>query len=183
MDGPIMLDALKTTGKNIGHQISRAWENLSEGWRELLSRSSGALTHFGQHKDEIKVHGKDDAASPANIGSELAGFPRWSLLAGEVEETAKEIVVRVELPGMDKADCSITIEGNLLRLSGEKRAVRETHNSTYHVMERAYGAFERTIPLPRNVAIEQARASFKNGVLTVHLPKQEASEPRSLQLS
>ena len=184
-----MLDALKTTGKNIGHQISRAWENLSEGWRELLSRSSGALTHFGQHKDEIKVHGKDDAASaasdgsPANTGSELAGFPRWSLLAGEVEETAKEIVVRVELPGMDKADCSITIEGNLLRLSGEKRAVRETHNSTYHVMERAYGAFERTIPLPRNVAIEQARASFKNGVLTVHLPKQEASEPRSLQLS
>ena len=84
---------------------------------------------------------------------------------------------------MDKADCSITIEGNLLRLSGEKRAVRETHNSTYHVMERAYGAFERTIPLPRNVAIEQARASFKNGVLTVHLPKQEVPEPRSLQLS
>jgi HSP20 family protein len=186
MDGPIMLDALKTTGKNIGHQISRAWENLSEGWRELLSRSSNALTHFGQHKDEIKVHGKDGAASagsPANTGSELAGFPRWSLLAGEVEETAKEIVVRVELPGMDKADCSITIEGNLLRLSGEKRALRETHNSTYHVMERAYGAFERTIPLPRNVAIDQARASFKNGVLTVHLPKQEASEPRSLQLS
>ena len=175
-----MLDALKTTGKNIGHQISRAWENLSEGWRELLSRSSNALTHFGQHKDEIKVHGKEDAA---NTGSELAGFPRWSLLAGEVEETAKEIVVRVELPGMDKADCSITIEGNLLRLSGEKRAVRETHNSTYHVMERAYGAFERTIPLPRNVAIDEARASFKNGVLTVHLPKQEASAPRSLQLS
>lgn len=178
-----MLDALKTTGKNIGHQISRAWENLSEGWRELLSRSSNALTHFGHHKDEIKVQGKGDAGSPANTGSELAGFPRWSLLAGEVEETAKEIVVRVELPGMDKADCSITIEGNLLRLSGEKRAVRETHNSTYHVMERAYGAFERTIPLPRNVAIDQARASFKNGVLTVHLPKQEASEPRSLQLS
>jgi len=175
-----MLDALKTTGKNIGHQISRAWENLSEGWRELLSRSSNALTHFGQHKDEIKVHGKDEGA---NTGSELAGFPRWSLLAGEVEETAKEIVVRVELPGMDKADCSITIEGNLLRLSGEKRAVRETHNSTYHVMERAYGAFERTIPLPRNVAIDEARASFKNGVLTVHLPKQEASAPRSLQLS
>lgn len=176
-----MLDALKNTGKNMGHEIRRAWESLSEGWRELLSRSSNALTHFGRHKDEIKVQGTD--ASQSSAGNELAAFPRWSLLAGEVEETAKEIVVRVELPGMDKADCSITIEGNLLRLSGEKRFERETHNSTYHVMERAYGVFERTIPLPRNVAIDQARASFKNGVLTVHLPKQEASAPGSIQLS
>ena len=166
-----MLNNLKQTGKTLSREINRAWENLAEGWRELLSRSSHALTPFTRHKEE----------GPQGDG--LATFPRWGLVSGDLEETARDVVVRVELPGMDKADCRVTIDGNLLRLSGEKRAVRETHNSTYHVMERAYGAFERTIPLPRNVAIEQARASFKNGVLTVHLPKQEVSEPRSLQLS
>jgi len=155
-----MLNSLKQTGRNIGHEIGRTWENLSEGWRELLSRSSDALTHFARNKDEKQ--GEKGA---------LATFPQWSLLAGEVEETGKEIVVRVELPGMEKDDCSITIEGNILYLSGEKRFARDTDDSTYHVMERAYGAFQRTIPLPRNVDMEKAKASFKNGVLTVRLPK------------
>src|SRR5450830_1621622 len=104
--------------------------------------------------------------------SELATLPRWSLLAGELEETSKDVVVRIELPGMDKDDCQITIEGNILYLTGEKRFERETEDSTYHVMERAYGAFQRSIPLPRNVTIEKAQASFKNGVLTVRLPKE-----------
>jgi HSP20 family protein len=80
----IMLDSLKQAGKNIGRELSRTWENLSEGWRELLSRNGEALTHFSRNKN---------AAQPENAA--LATFPRWSLLAGEVEETDKEIVVRV----------------------------------------------------------------------------------------
>ena len=167
-----MLNSLKQTGKNIGREISRAWENLSEGWRELLSRSSDALTHFTRHKDEDQKE-----------SSELATFPRWSLLAGELEETAKDVVVRVEVPGMDKDDCQITIEGNMLHLSGEKRFERETHDSTYHVMERAYGSFQRSIPLPRNVNIDKAQASFKNGVLTVRLPKEGGGDVKSIPVS
>lgn len=157
-----MLDSLKNAGKNIGRELNRAWENLSEGWRELLSRGGGALTHFGRDKDQ-----EADSA----LAFPPAGFPRWSLLAGEVEETDKDILVRVEVPGMDKDDCRVTIEGNVLHLTGEKRYQRETHDSTYHVMERAYGAFQRSIPLPRHVEIDQAEASYKNGVLTVRLPK------------
>ena len=84
-----MLDSLRQAGKNIGREISRTWENLSEGWRELLSRSSNALTRFSRNKDEALTESRA-----------LATFPRWSLLAGEVEETEKEIVVRVEVPGM-----------------------------------------------------------------------------------
>lgn len=157
----IMLDSLKQAGKTIGREINRAWENLSEGWRELLSRSSDSLTHFSRNKDEEQQE----------HGGALATFPRWSLLAGEVEETEKELIVRVEVPGMDKDDCRITIEGNMLYLSGEKRFERETHESTYHVMERAYGSFQRAIPLPGNVDIDNAEAGYKNGVLTVRLPK------------
>jgi HSP20 family protein len=167
-----MMNTLKQTGINIEREITRAWESLSEGWHELLSRSSDALTHFTRHKDDEQP-----------ISSALATFPRWSLLAGELEETSKDVVVRIELPGMDKDDCIISIEGNVLHLRGEKRFERETSDSTYHVMERAYGAFQRTIPLPRNVNIEQAEACFKNGVLTVRLPKEGSDKATSIPVS
>lgn len=167
-----MLDSLKQAGQSIGRELNRAWENLSEGWRELLSRSSHSLTHFSRDKD--KEQQEHDGA--------LATFPRWSLLAGEVEDTGKELIVRVEVPGMEKEDCQITIEGNTLYLSGEKRFERETHESTYHVMERAYGSFQRTIPLPSNVDTDKAEASYKNGVLTVRLPKTGSATGKSITI-
>jgi HSP20 family protein len=167
-----MLDSLKQAGMNIGREINRAWESLSEGWRELLSRSSNALTHYSRGKDEAAV-----------TGSDLARFPRWGLLAGEVEETAKDILVRVELPGLEKEDCHVSIEGNLLYMSGEKRIERETGDSTYHVMERAYGSFQRTIPLPRNVDADKAEASYRNGVLTVRVPKSATTVGTAVRIS
>lgn len=165
-----MLDSLKQAGRTIGRELNRAWESLAEGWRELLSRSGDALTHFSRDKDEDQQ-------------SALATFPHWSLLAGEVEETSNDVVVRVEVPGMKKEDCSISIEGNMLKLSGEKHIERETHDSTYHVMERAYGAFQRCMPLPRNVDIDRAEASYSNGVLTVRLPKTASEQARSVPVS
>ncbi|HEX5392270.1 MAG TPA: Hsp20/alpha crystallin family protein [Rhodocyclaceae bacterium] len=167
-----MLDSLKEAGKNIGRELNRAWESLSEGWRELLSRSSDALTQF--------THGKDNEQQGNRA---LAPFPRWGLLAGEVEETEKDIVVRMEVPGMEKEDCRVTIEGNLLCVSGEKRCERDTHDSTYHIMERAYGSFQRTILLPRNVNIDHAEASYRNGVLTVRLPKEDRGNSKSVPVS
>jgi len=131
-----MLNSLKETGKTLGREISRAWESLSEGWRELLSRSGNALTHFSRRKEDEQ-----------------------------------------------QASSELTIEGNILHLSGEKRFERETSDSTYHVMKRAYGAFQRSIALPRNVNIDKAQASFKNGVLTVRLPKQGSDKPRSISVS
>jgi HSP20 family protein len=167
-----MMNTLKQTGKNMGREITRAWESLSSGWHELLSRSGDALTHFTRRKDS------DEMGDTA-----LVTFPRWSLLAGELEETGNDVVVRFELPGMDKDDCTIHIEGNILHLSGEKRFERDTSDSTYHVMERAYGAFQRSIALPRNVNVEQAKASFKNGVLTVRLPKEGSASAKTIAVS
>ena len=91
--------------------------------------------------------------------------------------------MRFELPGMDKSDCTIQIEGNVLHLTGEKRFERDTSDSTYHVMERAYGAFQRSIALPRNVNVERAEASFKNGVLTVRLPKEGGDTGKAIAVT
>lgn len=169
-----MLESLRQAGTGFRHELSHAWESLSEGWQELLSRGGNALTHFSRDNDKENPH-------PA--GGALANFPRWSLLAGEVEETDKEIVVRVEVPGMDRKDCRITIEGNTLFLSGEKHFECETGDSTYHVMERAYGSFQRTIPLPHNVETDKAEANYINGVLRIRLPKAAADNSRDIPVS
>lgn len=84
---------------------------------------------------------------------------------------------------MEKEDCHVTIDGNTLYLAGEKRVERETHDSTYHVMERAYGAFQRAIPLPHNVDIDLAEARYKNGVLTIRLPKADSERAKSVPVS
>jgi HSP20 family protein len=167
-----MFDTLKQVGMSVGRELSRTWENLAEGWRELIGRSGSALTHFSRDKDAQQEE-----------GGALATFPRWSLLAGEVEETERDVVVRLEVPGLDKDACRIRIEGNMLYLAGEKHYERESGDSTYHVMERAYGAFQRAIPLPRNVDADKAEAHCRNGVLTVRLPKSGDAKSRSIPVT
>ncbi len=114
----------------IKNLIERAWEGLTEGWRELLTRGSGALTHFG-------TEGNQQVESPPK-------FPQWSLLAAETWETAMSVVIRVEIPGMNADDLTIDIHENVLRIRGEKRAGAAQQGRRYHLMERAYGHFKRT---------------------------------------
>lgn len=152
---------MTSTWKEIGKSLSRAWETLAEGWRELLSRSGDALTRFmRQENDDIPI-----------VRDSNVQFPNWGLLSGEVMETDKSVVVRLEVPGIEKEDCDISLEGNQLYIRGQKRFDREHVAENYYVMERAYGSFERAIALPRTVDIDSAEASYKNGVLTVILPK------------
>lgn len=148
--------------------IEHAWQSLTEGWRELLTRSTGALTHFGSD-----ASGKDE--SPGE-------FPSWSLLAAETWETAKSVVVRVEIPGMNEGDLAVDVEGSTLRIGGRKHS-GVTQHRRYHLMERAYGNFARTIPLPHAVDAEQAEVSYRDGVLTVILAKSETLPPKRLTIS
>jgi len=138
--------------------------SLTEGWRELLGRSSGALTRFdteGTRKDQA-----------------VQEFPSWSLLAAETWETAQSVVIRVEIPGMDADDLATKVVGNVLRIRGEKRSGGAQQGRRYHLMERAYGRFERLIPLPYDVNAELAEVAYRDGVLTVILPKTEIVPPR-----
>ena len=171
------MNSLKHVRKNIGRGLSRTWDHISEGWRELVHQSSDALTHFTRHKDE------DEEDKEHSATSTLPASRNWSVLAGEVEETDKEMVVRVEMPGMEKKDFHITIDGNMLYLKGEKHFERATSDSTYYFTERAYGVFERAIPLPGKADADHAEASYKNGVLTVRLPKVGGEQGRLVPIS
>ena len=143
--------------------IGRVRQSFTEGWREL-GRSSGALTHF-------RTDGTQKDQSPQE-------FPSWSLLAAETWETAQSVVIRVEIPGMNEDDLAADIHGNILRIRGEKRSGAAQQGRRYHLMERAYGLFERSIPLPHGVDDERAEVAYRDGVLTVILPKTEIAPPR-----
>ncbi len=151
--------------------IARAWEELTEGWRQLLSRNSNALTHFAE-----------DARKRASGESSVPDFPKWGLLAAETWETAGSIIVRLEVPGMAKADFDVSIHGNTLRIRGEKRYEANQHERKYHIMERAYGSFERNVPLPHNIDRAKAEVSYKDGILTVIVAKTEPIPPRQLRI-
>lgn len=110
-------------------------------------------------------------------GSGMPGFGRFDHAVGwprlELSETDKELHITAELPGLDEKDVEITVEDGVLTLRGEKRAEIEDKDSGYS--ERSYGRFERRIGLPKGVDGDQATATFKNGVLTVTLPRTEAA--------
>jgi HSP20 family protein len=91
----------------------------------------------------------------------------------DVYETKKEVVVRAELPGLTAKDVDITLTENTLTIKGEKRVSDEVKGENYYRVESAYGAFQRTIPLPVPVKNEKVKAAFKDGVLEIRLPKLE----------
>jgi HSP20 family protein len=164
------MDPLKNLRLRFEQGVVRAYESLTEGWRELLSRSGAALTHF-------------DAAAKSNEEAEAAqDFPRWSLLAAETWETAQSVIVRVEMPGMRKEDIDISIQGNLLHIRGEKHPGDEHKDRLYQLTERAYGRFERSIPVSQEIDKEGAEVSYQDGVITVILPKKESIPPRKLTI-
>jgi HSP20 family protein len=89
----------------------------------------------------------------------------------DVSETDKEIKVSAELPGMDDKDIEVNLNKDSLTIQGEKKEEKEDKGKDYYHVERSYGSFSRTIPLPDEIESDKAEANFKKGVLTVKIPK------------
>lgn len=105
--------------------------------------------------------------------------PRWDefVAVGEwapkldFSETKDAYLVKMEAPGVEQKDLSVTIENQMLMIKGEKHREKEEKEEKYHRVERSWGAFTRTLALPTGVETEKVAASFKDGVLTVKMPK------------
>ena len=106
----------------------------------------------------------------------------WRPLATDVIETTDEVRVVMEVPGMDASQLDLTIDNNVLRVSGEKRADQTDEGAAWRLTERRYGRFERSFVLPRDVRSDAVEASYDNGVLTVVLPKREEAKPRRVEV-
>lgn len=100
----------------------------------------------------------------------------------DVSETKNEIVLRAEVPGLDTKDIDISLSDGLLTIRGEKKQEREDKEEDYHVVERSYGTFTRSIRLPKEVQSDKISASYKNGILKVTLPKSEEAKKKEIKI-
>lgn len=100
----------------------------------------------------------------------------------DVSETPDEYRVSVELPGMSRDDIEVTVDQGRLRIRGEKKEEQREEDEDYLRVERSYGTFSRTIPLPSTVEEEDIAASFQDGVLKVDLPKSEQERGRRIEI-
>jgi len=124
----------------------------------------------------------------------LFGLTRWplaergttGLLEGgwspsvDVYQTEDKIVVKADVPGLEKKDFDIAVVNNHLTIKGERRHENEVKEEDYHRIERVYGTFERSFGLPATVDTEKIEAKYKDGVLEVTLPKREEAKPKQI---
>lgn len=106
----------------------------------------------------------------------------WSP-AVDIRENEDAFLVHAELPGLSKDDVEITLENNVLKLSGERRFEKDVDEKEYHRVERAYGTFTRAFSLPSRVDSNGVKASFADGVLTITVPKVEEAKPRKISIA
>lgn len=103
--------------------------------------------------------------------------------AVDVHETENELVVTADLPGMSEKDLDVRVENNMLTISGERKTETNVKDDSYLRVERSYGSFSRSFALPNTVNTDAVAAEYKNGVLTVKLPKREETKPRQVKVN
>jgi HSP20 family protein len=116
-----------------------------------------------------------------NRGEESA-LTTWAP-AVDIYETPNELVVKADLPDMNEKDLDVRVENNLLSIRGERKFEKSVSEDNYLRVERTYGSFSRSFSLPNTVDAEAIQAEYKNGVLTVTLPKREESKPRQVRVN
>jgi HSP20 family protein len=102
--------------------------------------------------------------------------------AVDMFEKADEIVVKAEVPGIDKKNIKISVSDNVLSIKGEMKKEEEVKEEDYYYSERSYGSFSRSLTLPAKVVESKISAEFKDGILEVHLPKIAESKPKEIKV-
>jgi HSP20 family protein len=102
--------------------------------------------------------------------------------AVDMYQTEENVVVKATLPGIKPEDIQISVSGDVLTIRGESKQEEEISNATYHLRERRYGAFSRSLPLPSQVIADKAVAEFEHGILTLTLPKAEEVKPKTIKV-
>jgi HSP20 family protein len=142
----------------------------------LPGRYLGELSTFRRDIDRLLERFFDD-------------LPRLGTASGDwtppldIAEAKDSLTITAELPGMEAKDLEVAISGDTVTIKGEKKQEHESKGEHYHLVERASGAFARTVHLPAPVAAEKSKASFKNGVLTITLPKTEAAKQQAIPIT
>ena len=125
-----------------------------------------------------RMFGRDDLLEADGI----SGAGDWAP-AVDILETDRRITIKAELPGVEGRDVHISLDNSILTLKGERRAEKEVKKENYHRMERSFGAFSRSFVLPATLDNDKVKADFRNGLLTITLPKKEAAKGRTIEVN
>lgn len=162
-------------------------------WRR--KKEDSRLARRGRNEDHPleALHREMDQLFEDFFGNLETGlsWPRWSGLRSQsdawtlnvdVAEDDNEIRVSADVPGMEEKDIDVELSDNLLTIKGEKNQERDEKKPDYHVVERSYGSFHRSIPLPGGLEQDKAKARFKKGVLTITVPKSAQTKTSRKQI-
>jgi HSP20 family protein len=130
-------------------------------------------------RDAMNALFQDSFVRPGNAPAQNA----YAALPLDVCETEHEFVIKAALPGVSPDEVEITVHGDTLTIRGESKAVEEKKGEHWHLRERRFGAFQRSVALATPVNSEKAQADYDLGVLTLTLPKAESAKPRQIKIN
>lgn len=148
------------------------WEPFTSRWdpfKELEDMERRLATWFG--RPLRRREGEKEALTVAE----------WSPLV-DIEESEKEYLIKAELPEVKKEDVKISVQEDVLTISGERKSEKEEKGKKYHRVERCYGSFARSFTLPEDADGTKVSAEYKDGVLRIHLPKSEKAKPKAIEV-
>ena len=114
-------------------------------------------------------------------GREAMRVAQWAPLV-DISEDENEYLIKAELPEVKKDDVKVSVQNDVLSITGERKYEKEEKNRKIHRVERAYGSFARTFTVPEDADAEHVAAEFRDGILQVHLPKTEKAKPKSIDV-
>ena len=151
-----------------------------ERWRPL-----GFVDRWEPFRNLVDIQGEVDRMLDTFVGRPMAGATaqaRTWLPEIEMHETKDDLVLKVELPGVNEKDVAVSITSDLLTIKGERRGDDATKDRKFLCVERVYGQFERLIQLPMAVQADKVRAAYRDGMLEITLPKAEELKPREIKI-
>ncbi len=143
-----------------------------------------SMERWEPFRDLVEIQGDMNRLIDGLFGrtAPAAGFDRVWAPPVDMYETKDEVVVTVEVPGVSEKDVHLSITGDLLTIKGERSLRHEVKEDSYYRTERWFGRFERTLPLPMPVQADKVKATYRDGVLTVKLPKTEEIKPKEIKI-
>jgi len=145
-----------------------------------------AITRWKPFRDLVSIQDEMNRLFDDFFGRPITR-PEWTEPAWcpcvDVSETKDDVIINTEIPGMSKDDVKVSIQDNVLTLSGEKKQEKEEKDSNYHRLERSYGSFSRSFTLPTTVQPDKVKAAYKDGILRITLPKSEEVKPKQIPIT
>ncbi len=138
------------------------------------------ITRSDPFLDIVNVRNTMDKMLDNYFGHSALSFEGYGILDMDMYQTDDDVVIEASIPGVNPEEINISIAGEVLTIKGEVKQVNESENLDYHIRERRFGTFSRSITLPVHVIAEKANADFKNGILKLTLPKAEEIKPRTI---